>query len=233
MNPPPGVPRDIFRAMRKVIAKERAVRRTRDQVRRVRVILSGVSWLVRFNTSSRGLPAGHTPGRRSSRRSSARPLPPRPRHGRFLHLTWDAVMTADTLLSRLDKVKTTGQGRWVACCPAHQDKRPSLHIKECDDGRVLVHCFTGCGVSDILAAVGLEFSDLFPEKLDLPDHHKPPERQPFPAKDVLKTLVFEATIVAVAAGTLRTQGFLHEADVQRLALAYERLSAALVVMGTV
>jgi hypothetical protein len=43
MNSRPGVPIDIFRAMRKVIAKERAVRRTRDQVRRVRVILSGVS----------------------------------------------------------------------------------------------------------------------------------------------------------------------------------------------
>lgn len=28
-------------------------------------------------------------------------------------------MTAEALLSRLEKVKTTGQGRWIACCPAH------------------------------------------------------------------------------------------------------------------
>lgn len=141
-------------------------------------------------------------------------------------------MTADTLLSRLDKVKTTGQGRWQACCPAHPDKRPSLHIKECDDGRVLVHCFTGCSVGDILAAVGLEFSDLFPEKLDLPDHHKPAERTPWPAKDILRTLVEEATIVAIAAGTLRAQGFLSISAEERLAKAYDRLSSALLAMGT-
>jgi DNA primase len=142
-------------------------------------------------------------------------------------------MTADTLLARLDKVKTSGHGKWLACCPAHPDKRPSLHIKECDDGRVLVHCFTGCSVGDILAAVGLEFSDLFPEKLDLPDHHKPAERQSFPAKDVLKSLVQEAAIVAVAAGMLRSQGFLPISDEQRLALAYDRLSEALSVIGRV
>lgn len=141
-------------------------------------------------------------------------------------------MTADTLLSRLDKVKTTGQGRWVACCPAHPDKRPSLHIKECDDGRVLVHCFIGCSAGDILAAVGLEFSDLFPEKIDLSDHHKPADRQPFPAKDVLRTLVGEATIVAVAAGMLRSQGFLPAADEERLAVAYDRLSSALTMIGS-
>jgi hypothetical protein len=140
-------------------------------------------------------------------------------------------MTADTLLSRLEKTKTTGPGRWVACCPAHQDKRPSLHIKECDDGRVLVHCFTGCSVGDILAAVGLEFSDLFPEKLDLSDHYRPAERAPFPAKDILRTLVGEATIVAVAAGMLRSQGFLPEADQERLAVAYDRLSGALAMIG--
>lgn len=43
MNSRPGVPIDIFRAMRKVIAKERAVRRTRDQVRRARVMISDAS----------------------------------------------------------------------------------------------------------------------------------------------------------------------------------------------
>ncbi|MCU0807931.1 MAG: DNA primase [Candidatus Contendobacter sp.] len=140
-------------------------------------------------------------------------------------------MTADTLLNRLDKVKTTGQGRWVAGCPAHPDKRPSLHIKECDDGRVLLHCFTGCSVGDILAAVGLEFSDLFPEKLDLSDHHRPAERAPFPAKDILKTLTMEAAVVAVAAGMLRSQGFLPVADEERLAVAYDRLSQALTMIG--
>ena len=35
-------------------------------------------------------------------------------------------MNADTLLSRLDKVKLTGPDKWVARCPAHDDRGPSL-----------------------------------------------------------------------------------------------------------
>ena len=51
-----------------------------------------------------------------------------------------------------------------------------------EDGRVLVHCFAGCGVSEILGAVGLDFDALFPPK---PIDHAPPMRRPFPAADVL------------------------------------------------
>lgn len=72
------------------------------------------------------------------------------------------MLPLDNLLSRLDKVKPQGRGH-LARCPAHQDKSPSLSIKEADDGRVLVHCFAGCSVADVLAAVGLELRDLFPD----------------------------------------------------------------------
>ena len=68
----------------------------------------------------------------------------------------------DNLLSRLDKVKKAGRG-YVALCPAHQDKSPSLSVSEADDGRVLVHCFGGCSTADVLDAVGLELKDLFPD----------------------------------------------------------------------
>ncbi len=68
----------------------------------------------------------------------------------------------DRLLERLERVKATGPGRWSACCPAHDDKSPSLAIRELGDERVLLHCFTGCSTADVLAAVGLEFADLFP-----------------------------------------------------------------------
>lgn len=71
-------------------------------------------------------------------------------------------MSADSLISLLDKVKSTGKSRWQARCPAHPDKGPSLSIREMDDGRVLVHCFAGCSVHEIVQAVGLELSDLFP-----------------------------------------------------------------------
>lgn len=72
------------------------------------------------------------------------------------------MMPLDNLLSRLEKVKKQGSG-FVACCPAHQDKSPSMSITEADDGRVLIHCFAGCSTADVLAAIGLEMKDLFPD----------------------------------------------------------------------
>jgi hypothetical protein len=72
-------------------------------------------------------------------------------------------LTAADLLGRLDKVKPTGKDRYMACCPAHQDKSPSLSVRfDTTDGRVLMHCFAGCEISDICAAIGLEVADLYP-----------------------------------------------------------------------
>ncbi|MGB3327406.1 MAG: AAA family ATPase, partial [Thermomicrobiales bacterium] len=68
----------------------------------------------------------------------------------------------ERVLTRLEGVKRAGPG-WMALCPAHDDRTPSLSITEGDDGRVLVKCFTGCEVSDIVAAIGLEQRDLFAE----------------------------------------------------------------------
>lgn len=68
----------------------------------------------------------------------------------------------DQLLPRLDKVKPNGPSKWKACCPAHDDKEPSLSIREAGDGKVLLHCWAGCEAQDIAAAVGLELRDLFP-----------------------------------------------------------------------
>lgn len=70
----------------------------------------------------------------------------------------------DILLARLDKVRRSG-GEWQALCPAHEDKSPSLGIKEADDGTLLIKCHTGCATREILAAVGLGLPDLYPEHL--------------------------------------------------------------------
>ena len=70
----------------------------------------------------------------------------------------------ETLLARLESVRSTGRGRWLARCPAHEDRSPSLSIAEGDDGRTLINCFSGCGAAEIVAAVGLELSDLFPPR---------------------------------------------------------------------
>lgn len=136
----------------------------------------------------------------------------------------------DDLLSRLDKVRKTGPGRWIARCPAHDDKSPSLTLRELADGRVLIHCFVGCSPADVLAAVGLEFADLFP-----PDSraigHANPERRPFPAADVLRALNRETLIVAAAAGFLLEGRALSDEDRERLGLAFERIQQAFSYSG--
>lgn len=66
----------------------------------------------------------------------------------------------DIALARLEGVTHAGKS-YRALCPAHGDKTPSLSIKEGDDGRVLLHCFAGCGIGEIVAAMGLRMSDLF------------------------------------------------------------------------
>jgi len=52
----------------------------------------------------------------------------------------------------------------VARCPAHDDRDPSLTFGEGDDGRVVFNCKTGCTAESVIAALGLEWGDLFEEK---------------------------------------------------------------------
>ena len=133
-------------------------------------------------------------------------------------------MTAGALLSRLNRVRRTGPGTWVARCPAHDDRRPSLGIRETADGRLLVRCHAECATEDVLAAVGLTFASLYRERSY--GHRLGPERRPFPALDVLQCVAFEALIVAVAAGNLAKGIALSDDDRARLLLAAVRLQSA-------
>lgn len=131
-------------------------------------------------------------------------------------------MTADELLARLERVRQTGPGRWIARCPAHEDRSPSLSIRDMEDGRTLLHCFGGCEVEEIVAALGIKIDDLFPPR---PIEHAKGERRPFPAADVLRALADEAQLVAVAAANLGHGVELTQADRERLLVAGERIAA--------
>jgi hypothetical protein len=87
-------------------------------------------------------------------------------------------MTIDEILGRLDRVKRTGTG-WLARCPAHRDRAPSLSIAEGDDGRVLLKCHAGCTVQDIVSALGLRMADLYPDaRTDPPATRATPQHRP-------------------------------------------------------
>jgi hypothetical protein len=135
----------------------------------------------------------------------------------------------DQLLAKLDGVKNTGQDRWIAKCPAHDDRHPSLSIRCLDDGRMLLHDFGGCGVEDVLRAVGMTFDDLYPERSV--DHHPKGERRPISAADVLRCVAFEALVVAVAASRLGNGNQIDTEDRARLLLAASRIQAAVKESG--
>ena len=84
------------------------------------------------------------------------------------------MTVADRFLARLEGVRQTGRDKWIARCPAHDDRSPSLSIGHVDD-RLLIHCFSGCDVLDVLHTVGLEMSDLFDKPLG---SHKPGRKRP-------------------------------------------------------
>jgi len=138
-------------------------------------------------------------------------------------------MSAENLLSRLERVKRTGAGRYQARCPAHDDKGPSLSIRELDDGRVLVHCFAGCDVHSVLSAAGLSFDDLFPPR-EL-GHYAKREGRPFPAADILRAIAFEVLVVAVAGSSMLAGEPFNAVDRDRLFVAVGRIQAALEAGG--
>jgi len=138
-------------------------------------------------------------------------------------------MPADVLLAKLDKIRRVGDGRWVALCPAHEDKTPSLSVRELEDGTVLVHDFGGCAVGDVLGAVGLDFEALFPEKPPNGDR-RPRERRPWSDRQLLEIIDRETTVIFIAACDVTLEGReLSEVDISRLRKARERITA---VMGT-
>lgn len=68
-------------------------------------------------------------------------------------------MELQDFMNRLTGAKRTGTG-WVARCPAHDDKNPSLSISN-GNGKILVKCHAGCTTEAVVGAMGLSKRDLF------------------------------------------------------------------------
>ena len=60
-------------------------------------------------------------------------------------------MNAEGIARALGGRKTGGG--WMACCPAHEDREPSLSIREADSGKVLVCCHAGCEQERVIATL--------------------------------------------------------------------------------
>ena len=128
----------------------------------------------------------------------------------------------DLILPLLTKVRPRQPGQWSACCPAHEDRGPSLSVRQTPEGAVLIHCFAGCGPEAVVAALGLQLGDLYPPRQV---NGTEPKRQPrlLTAGQALELLQAEATFIAVAAGNLSIGVVLTPPERERLRQAAARI----------
>lgn len=136
-------------------------------------------------------------------------------------------MTINNVLARLEKVKQTSKESYIACCPSHNDKNPSLSLRDLPDGRILIHCFAGCQSNSILHSIGLDMNALFPDSLGELKRVK----QPFPAADVLKVVGFECLVVASSALKILGGEVFTQTDRERLTMSVGRIQAAINASG--
>lgn len=130
------------------------------------------------------------------------------------------MTAAARLLERLEAVRETGPGRWVARCPSHDDRGPSLSIRDAD-GKTLIHCFAGCAALDVVHAAGLELADLFDDRQYRPGAKSRPR---VPAGDLLLIAAHEVTVAWLVADRMVTARLIEADDWVRLKKAVGRLA---------
>lgn len=114
-------------------------------------------------------------------------------------------------------------------CQAHDDRNMSGSWRECDDGRLLIRCHAGCESSEILSAVGLTLSDLFP---DGPRSGRAkPQKRPFVASDVLRDIGADALLVSAAAVSVAAGEPVTANDREALIAAASRIQRAMSACG--
>lgn len=129
----------------------------------------------------------------------------------------------EEILQRLDKVKKTGSDKWLACCPSHDDRSPSLAIKYTDE-KILLHCFAGCSVDEIVASLGHELSDLMPDRPQYQKGTRPPK---FNKYELFDRLSYEAGILVIACKQLRNGISVSQDDDRRITQAESTIDSIL------
>lgn len=80
-------------------------------------------------------------------------------------------MEIEEIVKGLLECKKINSNSYMAKCPAHNDKRASLSIKESNE-KILIHCFAGCKTEDIVKRMGVTMKDLFREKYENKEKNK-------------------------------------------------------------
>ena len=108
----------------------------------------------------------------------------------------------DLVLARLPRARKSGPDRWRDACPVCGERnRSTLSVGVTDAGAVLVRCFkSGCDVTAICAALGLDVADLFSDRKS---SARPIRRRRLLTSDQALDLVhFEMSLVALVASDI-------------------------------
>ncbi len=133
----------------------------------------------------------------------------------------------DTVLARLDghKVRENGRDRWRCACPSHGGTNKStLSIGLADNGSVLLRCWQGCSIEQIVSAIGLDVADLFPPRQQAGEGTAPLKRRRLlSVQQALDLLHDEAHLVIVCSSDVARGVVLDAATRERLLRAAARI----------
>jgi putative DNA primase/helicase len=111
---------------------------------------------------------------------------------------------AEKVIQRFQGVKRSGQGKWMARCPAHDDRQASLSVGEGTEGGAVLHCHAGCETSAVVAAVGLGLADLMPSsEMNGTAKHRPTVSARYAYHDEQGVLLYEVLRTAPKGFTQR------------------------------
>lgn len=132
----------------------------------------------------------------------------------------------EDILSHLHKVKCLSDGRYIALCPCHDDKKPSLNVTITSNGVVLIKCFA-CGATglQVCETLGISPTSLFPP-YDKLKYEKQP-RLGFSAFQLLHALEKDMLVVLIAARMLVSGEALPDTDIKYLNDVVIRINEAL------
>ena len=136
----------------------------------------------------------------------------------------------ESIASLLDCVRWRRDRRaFRARCPIHGGGADTLSLRiDPEKDQLQVNCFAGCGALAVLNVLGLDWSALYPDR---PADNRIRRAPPPPYREALIGVDHEAHVVAIAAGRIEAGHQLTRADLDRLVLAANRISAARAIAG--
>ena len=131
------------------------------------------------------------------------------------------MIEKERILARFEKVYKSGDGEYQCLCPSHNDKNASLGLKFKED-KMILNCFAGCSMEQILNDSGLTWNDVMPDTLDT--EFKPKTRIRFSNPyGVLKATRDDLLFVALCSSSIRKGEKLIDSDNNKLFEITQRL----------